>query len=549
MRQGSYLREIEARITLGSIFTAFIKNDYIQKIGSPMVWTASLRSLAIAALVFSAFITFRYIQQPIVEPHAFRQAQTALTAYWILKEGWMLAYQTPVAGFPWSIPFEFPIYQMIVAAVSAVTSLDLVAVGRVVSFAFLVGCAWPVFAISRRLTLPDSVPWVFCAVMWTSPLSVFWGRTFMIETTAVFFTLACIPYAMDLIRRDGGWQSPALFVGFASLGILQKATTCGPVLLFLLLAAVAITVREKGVGCQALQQLALPIATMSIPLAIGAVWAHYTDTVKMENPLGAGLTSHALVQWNFGTLGQRLDFNTWRLVVWERLMGRNVGGIINSMVLILPWIVGGRHRRFAWLSFAAVALFLLPIGIFTNLHFIHDYYQVACVAFLSAAVSIVIGGWLVNISGKTLLVPAVTMMVMLANITEFNAIYGTGMARSLHESDPRSVKAHAIASYLREHTPADSGLVIFGQDWSSEVAFLSQRRTMTSPVWFLEYRNTWEHPGAYLGSLSLGAIVVCPSSGGFPNEADVDARVTRESGWRVERVSDCQILLPSNGRE
>jgi hypothetical protein len=32
----------------------------------------------------------------------------------MIKEGWQLAYQTPMLGYPWTIPLEFPFYQLIV---------------------------------------------------------------------------------------------------------------------------------------------------------------------------------------------------------------------------------------------------------------------------------------------------------------------------------------------------------------------------------------------------------------------------------------------------
>lgn len=359
--------------SLSRILAALKGSQKIQRVGNAAIWHLALRLIVIGALLFSAYITIRYIQQPLADSYAFRQTQTALTSYWMLQEGWALAYQTPVAGYPWSIPFEFPIYQAAVAATAALTGFDLGAVGRFISFLFLVACAWPAFAISRRLNLPNTVPWVFCALLWTSPLNVYWGRTFMIETAALFFSLACIPYAIDFIRRVGGWRSVALFWLFATAAVLQKATTGGPVLLFLALSAAFLQVRVKGFGFQALRRLIIPAVIISIPLVIGLAWAHYADIVKTANPFGSQLTSKALTTWNFGSFAQKLDFETWRLVIWERSLVWNAGGWVGLLLLVLPWFGGPAHRRFAWLSLAAVALFLLPVLIFTNLHFVHEY--------------------------------------------------------------------------------------------------------------------------------------------------------------------------------
>ena len=43
--------------------------------------------------------------------HNFRQTQTAITSYYMIRGGPFLKYETPVFGVPWSIPFEFPLYQ------------------------------------------------------------------------------------------------------------------------------------------------------------------------------------------------------------------------------------------------------------------------------------------------------------------------------------------------------------------------------------------------------------------------------------------------------
>jgi hypothetical protein len=108
----------------------------------------------------------------------------------MIKEGWQLPYQTPMLGYPWTIPLEFPFYQSIVASITWITGFSLDAVGRLVSFGFLLACAWPAFAIAQRLKLTSAAAWIFCAILWSSPQYLYWGRTFLMETAAVFFTLA-----------------------------------------------------------------------------------------------------------------------------------------------------------------------------------------------------------------------------------------------------------------------------------------------------------------------------------------------------------------------
>lgn len=533
-------------IGLTTILYALKSNEAVKRIGNANGWLVMQRALSILALLFSVFITIRYINQPLVDGNGFRQTQTAITSYWMLKEGWSFAYQTPVAGFPWSIPFEFPIYQTLVAVVSALTGFALDGVGRFISFIFLALCAWPAFKISRRLSLPTIVPWVFTALLWTSPLYVFWGRTFMIETMALFFAFASIPFSIDLIRRTGGMRSTIFFLIFATAGILQKATTGGPVLLFMLLVCISGSLRTKGINYLTIRRLIYTVTIFSIPIIIGLFWSHYTDIVKSNNPFGACLTSSALALWNFGSIGQKLSFESWRLLIWERSLFPNVGGLFGLLFLLLPWFTCNEYRRFAWLSVASLALFLLPMVIFTNLHVVHNYYQTGCVLFLIASLSIVIGGWLTKASGILALAPITTMVFIFLGITQFYSGYGIVVSRQLSEQDPISIQAYNVGRYLRENTHTNASLVIFGQGWSSEIAYQAQRKSMTVPTWFEEYKQVWSNPQAYLGDSRLGAIVVCPSEEGFPSKSDVDERLANESGWKYEKIMDCDILLATD---
>lgn len=119
--------------------------------------------------------------------------------------GFRFAYETPVASAPSSIPFEFPIYQLPVVRISEIFGASLYSAGRIISYIFLVLCLFPVRSITKNLQLPDSVFLVFSAILFSAPVYVYWGRTFMIETATLFFAVVAIKYFID-----------ALFDGFSS---------------------------------------------------------------------------------------------------------------------------------------------------------------------------------------------------------------------------------------------------------------------------------------------------------------------------------------------
>ncbi len=169
-----------------------------------------LAALAAVCFAYALYIAVRYAGQAPLDFYSFRQTQTALTAYWLGQNGFSLAYETPVAGPPWSIPFEFPLYQYLVALVSQASHISLDASGRLVSFLFLVLCLVPARAITRNLKLSDSAFYIFAALLMSSPLYLYWGRTFMIETATLFFSIAGIKYFIERLQTCQFRKSVAL---------------------------------------------------------------------------------------------------------------------------------------------------------------------------------------------------------------------------------------------------------------------------------------------------------------------------------------------------
>jgi hypothetical protein len=512
--------------------------------------TIILSTIVVSAFLFITNISLRYINQPLTDNFTFRQTQTALTSFWILKEGWSFAYQTPVAGYPWSIPFEFPVYQTIVSMVVMLTDLDLSAVGRFISFLFLIACIWPAFAISRRLNLPNSVPLIFCALLWTSPIYVYWARTFMIETLALFFALFSIPYALDCASNKCNLKSILFFWFFSIVAILQKITTEAPILLFLFLFFFFNQINQKGFNLKVFKTIIKFALIIIMPLLIGFIWTFYTDIIKSVNPFGIQLTSNALTTWNFGTFKQRIDPNTWKILIWDRSLSENAGGFAGLLLLGLPYMIRLKiHKSIKYFSLCAIFLFLLPLFVFTNLHLVHQYYQVSNIVFLLGALAIIIGAGLNKLDNARLILPLVTILIIASNLTQFNSNYGYGkvVAREFASDDVK--QSYQIGQYLREVTKEDTAIVVFGKDWSSEVSFYAQRKSITAPPWFREYKKLWERPQDYLGGMKLAAIVICRANvleKNFPNLEDINSRIQKESNWIYKNIYGCDILLSNN---
>lgn len=162
--------------------------------------------------------------KPILDRHEFRQLQTAVSAHWIKQDGYRLDYETPLFGPPWSIPMEFPVYQWCVARLSRATGLPLEQSGRATSIFFLLATLPAVCRLAGLAGLARPGRLLVAAAVLSSPVYLFYGRTFMIETTALcfatWFLLATGVAVRDLSLR---WAIAAAACG--TLAALAKVTT------------------------------------------------------------------------------------------------------------------------------------------------------------------------------------------------------------------------------------------------------------------------------------------------------------------------------------
>ena len=500
-----------------------------------------LAALAVLCFAYALYIAIRYAGQVPLDNFKFRQTQTALTAYWLGQNGFSLAYETPVAGPPWSIPFEFPLYQYIVALVSQASHVSLDASGRLVSFLFLVLCLVPARAITRSLKLSDSAFYTFAALLMSSPLYLYWGRTFMIETAAVFFSIAGIKYFIDLLQDTRPARSAVLYVLFISLSILQKATTGLPVLAVLSFVYLGVWIREwRSTGTLFLaRKTSLAMLYFGIPLLIGIAWTLYTDQVKLLNSLGVRLTSSALTQWNWGSLDQRLSVALYRDVIWQRMLERNLAGILGVAILAVALGVRG-SRQPRLVIVVSVLLGLLPLFLFSNLHTIHNYYQTSNMVFLIYAVSVALGHVL-YLRLRWKLVVVVLAVAMIGS----NYFWFAKEQLRVVKTDFNAMNSqdYAVGEFLRAHVPEGKYFVAFGNNWSSTFAYMAQRKSFTVPGFYKDYSRISLHPEQFVDEAHLGAVVVCPFSGP-PSREDLIRWSVTGRRWKIAAVHNCYIAVP-----
>ncbi len=417
----------------------------------------------------------------------------------------MFEYLTPVMGTPWSAPFEFPLYQLIVARISSLAAWPLDFTGRLTTLILCYLTCIPMTLCLRRYGMAAVIISIACFL--TGPIGLFFSRTFLIESLATLLSFSAL-CAYVGYRRHRDLRYILLFVVLGSLAGLQKITTFAPVVMVCLSDALFTRRRlllDRADGLKSLGLLSLIASSLLVPL----IWAEYTDGVKKLGYISSFLTSTELEKWNFGTIGLRFQFKYWINVFFLRLTV--LGGLSVALLLIL--IARLRHCSVVngeMLMFLAAGL-LGPL-IFANLHFLHDYYQLGSLAFLSSAMAIALSDY----GERTILASRVRFAMLVWVVIATNAaLFEIHYFSKVLTLPARDVNAVQIATYLKDRLPADDVILIVGSDWNSTIPYYAQRFALMIPdsilaaEWPAARRQLLRNPKSAIGGREFGSIIYC----------------------------------------
>lgn len=438
----------------------------------------------------------------------FRQAQTAISAYYIQQENnFSLAYPTPVLGKPWSIPMEFPLYQWVVVWVSDGTGTDLTQSGRAVSLACFYLMLPAVYLLLGHLNVASSRRLVAIGMILTCPLYIYYARAFLIETMAlmlsVWFLLAFI-HAIEQGNRR--WLVLANITG--ALAGLVKVTTF---MLYLLPAGAwglwilyhsRATLLEPSWRKFLLFIQWIASATC-LPFAVTLWWLHFADATKALNPSGAFLISTNLRGFNFGSLGSRFSLEIWSSfwVILKQNLAWPPGLIICGLALVF-------YGRRWWLRTAICLVIYWGVQmIFPQLYAWHDYYSVANALLLMAAMGFGLIALLESRQSRFLIYGLIGL-VYAGQIW----LYWGNLYQGQRNISPGG---NGLTEALRYVTRSDEVIVVVGEDWSSMIPYYAQRRA-------LMIRNGMQQDQGYITSAfaslkgeRIGAIILPQQQPGF----------------------------------
>lgn len=424
----------------------------------------------------------------------YRQAQTALSAYWIKAENnFSLAYPTPVLGKPWSVPMEFPLYQWTVVAVSRATGLDLIKAGRLVSQACFYLTLPAIFLLLARWTVAVRHRWLVLATVVTCPFYIFYSRAFLMETMALMFGLwFWVAFERAVAGRSKGWLALAMAAGTGAG--LVKVTTF---LLYLLPAggwAVARLWSVRKAGWKT--ELAWMAAAVALPFAATLWWLDFADATKALNPMAGFLRSENLQDFNWGTRETRFSAELWALkghILWDSLTWVPAVGVCLLAALAAGW------RRWRGLALC-LALFVTPLVVFPVLYALHEYYFIANTMLLLVGMGLALVALAESRTPRAFIALAV-LAVTGGQAARYVVRYYPTQKMISHGGDGLSLSLNRL-------TRPDEYTIITGQDWNSMTAFYAQRRTL------MLRRDTEDDPVmvqralAALAGEKLGALAV-----------------------------------------
>lgn len=541
------------------------ETDTISDITSrfPLIRYALILAVVAATLLFSRVAMLNFKSDNVSDVHGFRQSQTALSIIYMYRGGPFLKYETPVVGYPWAIPFEFPLYQGVCAGLAHLLHTPIIPTARAVSlmcYGLTLLSGW---FLLKELSLSRMQRLLFLAIALASPLYMFWSRTIMIETmalgfgvTSLYFTARFLRWYREREAKAVAIQGPLLFLAALVSMIfcaLVKVTSFPPAAL--IVAALFGAAMWRELRTQRRLPLLLAgsaLLLIFLPAVVAGLWTRFSDAVKAENTVGVALTSTALKDWNFGTLGERWQEDIW-LGIFHFNVWDTIGGLLPALLAIsLIFAIPANYRRGAVVSLTA---YLCAPFLFTNLYHVHTYYACGSGLFLIGTV-----GWILTglLSVPTAATENQEQKLGLSSLIRRHWRGGACLAvlfltlwcqfktygQRYHEPQVNPVPyfPHMVDA-VKQHSLPNESVIGLGMDWSAELPLYTDRRSLMLPSWpnyaWPEAKGAQDAVRLLEEHSTVGALVLAgPTAPQQQREHGTYTSLIKHLGFRIQPVHE-----------
>ena len=450
-----------------------------------------LFTIFVAYLLFGVLVL--NLSQLPLDLYSFRQAQTALSIYWAFDASSIFEYYTPVLGFPYSIPFEMPLFQYFVSLFGP----DYIFNARLINY---IACF--ILAVIVNIKIFDylkiekkGVFYIALALIISNPFYLYWGRSVLIEPFALLFTIVSL-IGLSKFEKDGSAFSYFGFLVFLILALLQKITTVLPVIF--VVGLFYIIFKTKSRSLVSVKSL-IVITSVITSILIAYSWVLHTDNLKMLSTVGMLLTSDNLNSWNYGHY-RLLESEFWFNVFLKRGIVQNLFGCFGLIPIMYASFI---DRRLRFVNVSLFCVYFSHIFMFPNLHLQHSYYQFSANIYLviSFITSFV---FVVNRARLGLLFLFSLIFLFSFNATLFFYKYYPVITENFNSS--RDV---LVSEKIKSSTSVDQGFIMFGNDWSSTIPLFSERKALLIPTWYESNPSLFNTIHDHIVKFNYPNIVIC----------------------------------------
>lgn len=341
-----------------------------------------MKKFFVLAVICVAFLTIALrlyrVHEPVADWHSFRQTDTASVAQMYVKNGVDLLHpryqdvsniqsgkDNPMG---WRM-VEFPLYQGIAAtAARFVPSISVDLWLRFVTILSAAGTAVILMMLALALTTPLIA--VLTGITYAAlPYSIFYGRSILPETFAVFWAMLSIYLCFkDSESAKGNWLMVFLSAASGSLAVLVKPTAG-----FLLLPVPYFILRAHGISVRSMLRMAVFAIICLVPLYGWRVWI-------AQFPEGIPVFDWLLNKGNIRFKG------AW----FEWLFAKRLAEEILGYWGLVPFALGVLARpgkKEGWMFPVLGVGGLLYLSVFAAGNVQHDYYQIILLPVVSIYVA------------------------------------------------------------------------------------------------------------------------------------------------------------------
>ncbi|MCP4110679.1 MAG: hypothetical protein GY749_35005 [Desulfobacteraceae bacterium] len=286
-------------------------------------------------------------------------------------------------GPPWTIPLEFPMFQVTAYLLARIGWMDIDLSCRVAGLFYYYLSALFLYMFCRTVFRDKMVCWCIILFYLWSPFIILFSRNCMIDFTSVAWALGYMLLFRQWLQKTDSVLLAVLTLLTGCLAYLTKITTMAayviPIGCFIIKHFWIQGKNFRGVVTYLYNKKHIFLWTLCcvfVPVIIGYLWVIYTDQIKTASAYTTRFTSENLKQWNFGTWEQRMQFSHWWTITY-----RIISQIVPYIFFLFPVGVFFGFRKYSEdgriLFLTALAGVFLPIAVFFNLYWVHDYYLIA----------------------------------------------------------------------------------------------------------------------------------------------------------------------------